>query len=79
MVAALGGPSADHMEGVAAGSDVTAHGTLAVASLAPDRAAPPHRLIHLLQAAPLAHPHLQCHKCRHSSAHLIAVLEGRYG
>ena len=60
MEAALCGASADHVEGVAAGSDVAPQrGTLAVAGLALDHAPTPHRLVHLLQASRLAHPHLR--------------------
>ena len=69
MKAALGGPGADHVEGVAAGSDVAAQrGALAVAGLALDHAPAPHRLIHLLQATRLAHPHLCGHVIQHHSA-----------
>ena len=59
MQAALGGARADHVEGVAAGADVAAQrGALAIARLALDHAPPPHRLVHLLQPARFAHPHL---------------------
>ncbi len=70
MEAALGGARADHVEGVAAGADVAAQrGALVVARLALDHAPAAHRLIHLLQAARLAHPYLHA-MCGNKQLHL---------
>lgn len=76
MEAALGGPSTDHVEGVAAGSDVAAQrGALAVAGLALDHAPAPHRLIHLFQAARLAYPHLRRHTAHQSQSQHHRVID----
>lgn len=62
MEAALSGSRTHHVERMAARSDVAAQrGTLLVAGLALYHAPAPDRLIHLLQATRLTHPHLRNH------------------